>query len=107
MTSLESTSQLDSILEDSHQKPIAIFKHSTSCGISKMVLKTFTKDIKRLNISANIDLYILDLLKYRPVSNAIANITSVNHESPQLLFIKKGVVVHHSSHGSISADSLL
>lgn len=107
MHALESLSQLDKILEESQDGPIAIFKHSTSCGISRMVLKTFTKDIESLKIEDSTKIYLLDLLKHRDVSNAIASKTGVTHESPQLLHIKKGAVLHHSSHSSISANALL
>ena len=47
------------------------------------------------------DLYYLDLLAYRPVSNLIAEKFGVVHESPQMIVIKDGKVLFHESHGGI------
>lgn len=51
-------------------------------------------------------LYFLDLIAYREVSNAVAGIFSVHHESPQLLLIKDGECIYETSHGEISAEEL-
>lgn len=96
--------QLDKILEESNTKPIAIFKHSTRCGISRGVLKIFER-----NYSLSKDqmkLYFLDLLANRDISNEIAARFKVNHESPQIIVLKDGKVVHHDSHHSIEAADL-
>ena len=50
----------------------------------------------------NLDLYYLDLLNYRDVSNEVGYKFQVSHQSPQLLVIKNGVVVAHDSHGAIN-----
>lgn len=92
--------QLDNIEEKSKTKTQVIFKHSTRCGISKMVINSFTSDYK-LNEN-ELDLYYLDLLGYREVSDVIEHKFKVIHESPQLLIIKNGIVVVHASHGEIS-----
>ncbi len=42
--------------------------------------------------------YFLDLLKYRSISNLIARKFDIPHQSPQLILIKDGEVVDHSSH---------
>ena len=101
LTSLE---QLVTIAENSKTKTQVIFKHSTRCGISSMVIKQFEKayDLSENNL----DLYYLDLLNYRDVSNAIAIKFEVMHQSPQLLVIKNGVVVAHDSHGAINTMNL-
>jgi len=102
--SLTDSSQLTTIKEESETSTVAIFKHSTSCGISRMVLKGFEKEGSQSNLD-NIKFYFLDLLQYRSVSNEIAETFDVQHESPQLIIIKNGVVKHHSSHSSISFSS--
>ena len=96
---LTNVSQLDGIVAQSGQKPQLIFKHSTRCGISRMVKNQFEKDYPLS--SSEVDLYYLDLLNYREVSNTIASRFKVYHESPQLLVIKDGNVLKHASHGSI------
>ena len=96
---LTKVSQLDGIVAQSGQKPQLIFKHSTRCGISRMVKNQFEKDYPLSSLE--VDLYYLDLLNYREISNAIASRFKVYHESPQLLVIKDGNVLKHASHGSI------
>ncbi|TYA57291.1 bacillithiol system redox-active protein YtxJ [Formosa maritima] len=96
---LNSVTQLAEIEEKSKYKTQIVFKHSTRCGISRMVMKQF---VNAYNISeTDADLYYLDLLNYRDVSNETGYKFQVMHESPQLLIIKNGFVVTHASHGSI------
>ncbi len=98
--SLMSVNQLDDIKRKSSTKTQLIFKHSTRCGISRMVMNQFEKDY---NFNRNdFDLYYLDILNYRDVSNQIAQLFKVYHESPQLLVIKNGVVMAQDSHGGIN-----
>ena len=90
-------SELDKIKEDSYQNPQFIFKHSTRCYISKMVLSRFDST----NDSASLSVYLLDLLNYRDLSSQIADDFNVKHESPQLLVIKDDECYKHSSHTTI------
>lgn len=97
LTTLEQLSEIEAL---SKTKTQIIFKHSTRCGISRMVLKQFEADY---NVTENnLDLHYLDLLNYRNISNDIASKFQIMHESPQLLVIKNGIVVAHESHGGIN-----
>ena len=97
---LTSIDQLEEIAEKSNQKPQLIFKHSTTCGISRMVIRTFQSTF---NIPFDeVDIYYLDLHSYREVSNETGYRFQVIHQSPQVILVKKGITVAHASHGSIS-----
>ncbi|WP_431157530.1 bacillithiol system redox-active protein YtxJ [Winogradskyella poriferorum] len=96
---LDSINQLEIIAEKSKTKPQFIFKHSTRCGISRMVMNQF---INQYDLDSNVDLYYLDLLSYRDVSNEVGYKFQVIHQSPQLLIIKNGEAVAHESHGAIN-----
>ncbi|PSG92275.1 bacillithiol system redox-active protein YtxJ [Mesoflavibacter zeaxanthinifaciens] len=96
---LTTIKQLDDIELSSKGKTQVIFKHSTRCGISRMVLNQFTE---AYDLDLNADLYYLDLLNYRDVSNEVGYKFQVMHQSPQLLIIKNGLVVAHASHGEIN-----
>ncbi|NRD23835.1 bacillithiol system redox-active protein YtxJ [Winogradskyella litoriviva] len=96
---LTNVSLLDVIVDKSKTKTQLIFKHSTRCGISSMVMKQF---VSAYDVNNNADLYYLDLLSYRDVSNEVGYKFQVMHQSPQLLVIKNGVVVAHASHGGIN-----
>lgn len=102
---LTEISQLGEIEKESELQYIAILKHSTRCGISRMVLKMFESDYD-LPEDANVKMYFLDLIANREVSNAVADQFGVRHESPQLIVIHNREVVHHASHQSISAGKL-
>jgi bacillithiol system protein YtxJ len=95
--------QLDSIVTGSVEKPIAIFKHSTRCSISRFALKQFEN---QFDAHDAVDLYFLDLIENREVSNQIANRFGVMHQSPQLLLIKNGQSVYDVSHSDIDAKDL-
>jgi len=101
---LTSVEQLAEIEEKSKTKPQLIFKHSTTCGISRMVIRTFTDTFEPS--SEEVDVYYLDLHKYREVSNETGYKFQVMHQSPQLLIIKGGTTIAHASHGGISDMNL-
>lgn len=101
LTSLE---QLESIKIASETEAILIFKHSTRCGISRMVIKQFenlfTEETK------NLKSYYLDLLNYRNISDEVGYSFQVMHQSPQLIVVRNGVAVAHSSHNDITQTNL-
>lgn len=96
--------QLGDVKEASKTRPVVIFKHSTTCGISRMVLRTFERDYAVED--GKIDLYYLDLLAFRDVSNEVAIQFQVVHQSPQLLIIQNESTVHHASHQGIQASDI-
>jgi len=97
--SLTSESQLDEIAELSKTKSVLIFKHSTRCGISRMVLSRFEESLT--DNPEEVVFFYLDLLNYREISDGVAARFQVMHQSPQLLVIKNGVCVTHGSHYEI------
>ena len=84
-------------------KPILIFKHSTTCIISRMVLKQFESSF---NFANNIEPYFLDLHQHRKISNEVALRFKVAHQSPQIILIKNGKSVYNTSHDRIDALEL-
>lgn len=95
--------QLNEIVAESESKPVAIFKHSTRCSVSRMALRHFENDF---DLEDKITPYFLDLLSYRDVSNEIANRFNVEHQSPQLLLISRGKSIYDASHNSIDVEDL-
>ena len=100
---LHSLEQLNDIVDKSKTKTQVIFKYSTRCGISRMVMNQF---VSAYDVDANFDLYYLDLLSHRDVSNEVGYKFQVMHESPQLLVINKGKITAHASHGAINSVDL-
>ena len=100
---LTNEAQLAEIKQESYTKPVVLFKHSTTCSISAMAKNR----LDRAKTIENVPFYYLDLLRYRPISNAIAEQFDVHHESPQILLIKNGECIYDESHNGISMDDIL
>jgi bacillithiol system protein YtxJ len=100
---LKDMGQLNEIAVASTTKPVVIFKHSTTCSISRMALKNFEREF---DLQEEITPYFLDLLNHRDISNAIASKFEVVHQSPQLLLIKNGKSIYTASHENIDATVL-
>jgi bacillithiol system protein YtxJ len=101
---LTSETSLDKLEKESESKLLVIFKHSTRCGISRMVLRNFEKNLGLPEEKSK--LYFLDILNNREVSQEIASHFQVMHESPQLIVLKNREVIYHASHSGISASKL-
>ena len=101
---LTSLDQLLQIKEQSKTIPVIIFKHSTRCVISRMVLREFESSFAEHQLS--VSLYILDLLTYREISNKIVSEFQVFHQSPQLIIIKNGEAIYHASHNDINSNNI-
>jgi bacillithiol system protein YtxJ len=100
---LKETAQLEQIKEKSKDRPQVIFKHSTRCSASQLVKNR----LERNTTPPEIDFYFLDLISCRQVSNKIAEVFQVYHESPQVLLIKNGECVYDESHLSIDMNEIL
>jgi len=101
--SLETADQLMQIKQQEGYS--LIFKHSTRCSISMMAKRRFELDWD--NLPENMPLYFLDLIKHRDLSNQVAQLFQVHHESPQMLLIKNGECILDQSHSGISVDETL
>lgn len=100
---LISEAQLEEIKVKSYTNPQVIFKHSTRCSISS-VAKSRLDQSEGPN---SIDFYYLDLLQYRNVSNKVAEVFAVHHESPQVILIKNGECTYDESHMSIRMNEIV
>jgi len=97
---LTQAEQLQDIVRESHEQPVIIFKHSTSCSISAAAKGKLERQWDESGL-ADTKLYYLDLLRFRPISAEIAQQFGVQHESPQLLLIQDGECRYNASHMGI------
>ena len=97
---IQSEEDLHKAIAESNEKKVVIFKHSTRCQISKRVLSNFESEVKASDKDATY--YFLDLIKYRPISNKIADDLDVTHQSPQIIVLENGKAVKNASHSNIS-----
>ena len=101
---LESENQISEIIDRSTSTAVVIFKHSTSCAISSIAKNRLVNswDIPEDDIIP----YYLDILKFRNISNQIADRFDVVHESPQVLLIKNQECIYENSHLDINIPEL-
>lgn len=93
---------LQNAIDCSFEKPILLFKHSTRCSISSLAKNR----IERSQIKYYSKIYLLDLIKYRSISDEISKQFNVIHESPQLLKIVDGKCTYHASHQNVSLENI-
>ena len=89
----------------SKKKPSFIFKHSNRCSISAVAfsrVQAFKNEIDK-----RYDVYLIDVVQNRPLSMQIAEITGVQHESPQVIVIHNGEMRYSASHLSIDVQNVL
>jgi bacillithiol system protein YtxJ len=99
-TKLTNRDQLNALQDESKTRPVIIFKHSTRCSISQTVLNRLERHWSDLE-TPDVKPYFLDLLTYRDISNQIAKVFEVEHESPQIILVQNGKAVYHTSHFEI------
>jgi bacillithiol system protein YtxJ len=95
--------QLKHIISKSQIRPQVIFKHSTRCSISAVALQRLQKTSQ----PSDIDFYFLDLIANRELSNKVASVFKVQHESPQVLVIRDGECIYDESHMGISMTEIV
>ncbi|QQR97364.1 MAG: bacillithiol system redox-active protein YtxJ [Sphingobacteriales bacterium] len=91
--------QFDSLMQN--ETLFAVFKHSTRCSISSMAKNRIEKEWNH-----QFPIYYLDLLQHRDVSNHIADVTNIEHQSPQLIVIKNGKPIYDASHNFIYVNDI-
>lgn len=90
-------------VEDSG-KPVLIYKHSDRCATCFMTRRAVEQVMAQY--PENADFVFVDVIRNRDLSTDIARQTSVRHQSPQVIILRDGEVVFHTSHGHIRQDVL-
>ncbi len=103
---LQSVDTIDQIIDESNSRPIIIFKHSTRCSISAASLDRLERRWDQAEMN-QVKTYFLDLIRFRDVSNAVAEKLNVRHQSPQVIVLRNGKVVHDASHFGIDYQDLV
>lgn len=98
--------QIEELHELSFETPVLIYKHSTRCSTSRVILDRLERNWAAMPQKA-LKPFFLDLISYRQVSNAIAAKFEVEHESPQVLVIKNGLPVYNGAHFEISYQKII
>ncbi len=80
-----------------------IFKHSPTCLISRLAYS----QMEQFHAARpTTPIHLISVRRHREVARYIAARTGVNHESPQVVVLRKGAVVASASHEQITVDFL-
>lgn len=89
------TNDLEQVLERSHEAPVILFKHSSTCPISSAAYRQMSE--------LTLDVSLVVVQRARDVSNEIAARTGIVHESPQVVVVRNGKPVWTASHYDITS----
>lgn len=101
---LHDVAALDAAIEESHERPVLLFKHSRTCGISCEALDELHAHIERGTPGAAYR--VITVQSHRQVSDEAAARLGVRHETPQAILLRNGKPVWKASHFRITADAL-
>jgi len=104
LVELTSTEDFDKVWEQSTEEPVLVFKQSTTCPISAAAFEEYQNYLKEDGKDGSG--YFLKVRESRDVSNHVADVTELEHQSPQFLLIKDKSVVWNASHNNITADAI-
>lgn len=77
-----------------------VFKHSTRCGLSTLMLRRFEQVWQAEGPDTTF--YLLDLIQHQALSQALSEQAQLRHQSPQVLVFRGGRLAGSASHGDIS-----
>lgn len=83
--------------------PAVIYKHSNRCGTCFRALKEVRKFAAK---RPDVPVFMIDVVRDRPVSNQVSQHFEVIHQSPQALVIQDGGSVWDASHLNVTAGGL-
>ena len=89
---------LQALLEQSREKPIVIFKHSTTCPISASAYQQMA--------ALKFEVALVEVQNARDISREIAANTGVEHETPQVIILRNGKPVWHTSHWEVTKETV-
>jgi bacillithiol system protein YtxJ len=128
LTSLEHVDELHRLIAESQCRPVLLFKHSHSCGVSMEALdelvthlndrgpdpstgsgssRASSRDERSAPRDSRPPQYAMVTVQtHRAISNAVAQRLGVRHETPQALLIRDGRVVWSASHFRVTAAAV-
>ena len=104
--STQSLREIDSIEECASvmkEELVVLFKHSPTCPVSWMAQREV---LQYHSAQPDVPIYLISVRRRREVSRHIAEQTGIEHASPQLIVLRRGVVIATASHDDITAETL-
>jgi bacillithiol system protein YtxJ len=104
LTALSDLDMLEAAIAQSVERPVLLFKHSRTCGVSHEALDELRAHLERDSGAATYAM--ITVQSHRHVSDKAADRLGVRHETPQAILIRHGRPIWKASHFRITADAL-
>lgn len=95
---IDDRATLQSLISDSKQKTVLVFKHSNACGVSARAYRELQKLEGQVNL--------LEVQAVPDLSRELEKLTGVRHETPQVILLRDGRAVWNASHFDVNAASV-
>ena len=104
LKSLSDISELDTAIAESRERPVLLFKHSRTCGISCEALDELHAHVG--DGSAEVLYRVITVQSHRHVSDEAAARLGIRHQTPQAILLRDGRAVWTASHFRITKGHL-
>ena len=96
--------ELDAAIAESRERPVLLFKHSRTCGVSCEALDELHAHVEGSQSVATYKL--ITVQSHRQLSNEAALRLGVRHETPQAILLRDGRPIWTASHFRITKRHL-
>ena len=100
METLTTQAELDSLVERSNTEPVILYKHSVTCPVSARAQEQVVE------LKHDIPTYAVVVQYARDLSEKVAEMFDIEHETPQAIIIKDGKPVADFSHAHITTKAV-
>jgi monothiol bacilliredoxin len=107
LTHLSDLDMLEAAIAESAERPVLLFKHSRTCGISCEALDELQAHVAEQAVkAAGVSYKVITVQSHRGLSDSAAKRLGIRHETPQAILLKDGRPVWNASHFRITAAAL-
>jgi bacillithiol system protein YtxJ len=86
-----------------NEELVVLFKHSPTCPVSWMAHREV---LQYQSSQPHVPVYLVSVRRRREVARHIADHTGIQHESPQIIVLRRGTVIASASHDDITAEAI-
>lgn len=104
LTHLSDIDELEAAIAESLHRPVLVFKHSRTCGVSCEALDELHAHVERSDI--RVAYKLITVQSHRRLSDEAAARLGIRHETPQAILLRDGRPVWNASHFRITATNL-
>ena len=106
LTHLSDLDMLEAAIAESTERPVLLFKHSRTCGISHEALDELHAHVAQNTSAPPASYKVITVQSHRGLSDSAAKRLGIRHETPQAILVRNGRAVWNASHFRITADAL-